>query len=131
MNCPRKSLLRMVLVGVACGSYLLTALPAGADVKVYVANFNARTVTVINPVTNTVINNVSVPHATLGIAATPNGKLVYATEPFHNAVNVISTLTDTLVTTIAVGDPTVNLLGLPSLPTASSPMWRLALGACG
>jgi YVTN family beta-propeller protein len=68
MNCLRKSLLRMVLVGVACGSYLLTALPAGADVKVYIANFNARTVTVINSGTNTVVNNIAVPHATLGIA---------------------------------------------------------------
>jgi YVTN family beta-propeller protein len=94
MNCLRKSLLRMVLVGVACGSYLLTALPAGADVKVYIANFNARTVTVINSGTNTVVNNIAVPHATLGIAASPNGKFVYATEPFHNPLNVISSLTE-------------------------------------
>jgi DNA-directed RNA polymerase specialized sigma24 family protein len=58
MNYLRKSVLRMVLVGVACGSYLLTALPAAADVKVYVASFNARTVTVINPATNTFVNTI-------------------------------------------------------------------------
>jgi YVTN family beta-propeller protein len=77
--------------------------PAGVVVagnRVYVANINANTVTVINPATNAVVATVAVTSSPTVLAASPNGAKVYVAG--NNTVSVIDTATNG-VTNIFVG----------------------------
>jgi YVTN family beta-propeller protein len=80
--------------------------------RVYVANED-KTVSVINATTNTVIAVVNMISVPFGIAVTPDGKNVYVANMgefqenisnFDNSVSVIDTATNTVKTTVEVGE---------------------------
>jgi uncharacterized repeat protein (TIGR02059 family) len=74
--------------------------------KLYVANFSDNTVTVINSAyqLNNVINTIDVGLGPIGVAVTPDGKQVFVVNSGSNTVSVISTLDDTVMATINVGN---------------------------
>jgi YVTN family beta-propeller protein len=57
---------------------------AKAASKVYVANFDANTVSVIDTATNTVIATIPVGTSPRGVAVTPDGSTVYVSNTFSN-----------------------------------------------
>jgi YVTN family beta-propeller protein len=66
--------------------------------KVYVANHNDNTVSVIDAATNTVIGSpITVGNDPYGVAVTPNGRRVYVTNRSSNTVSVIDTATNTVI----------------------------------
>lgn len=73
------------------------------DGKVWVACFSANTVAVFDPVTGTVIAVIPVGAGPNAVRINPAGTFAYVTNSLSNTVTVISTLSFTPVTTIAVG----------------------------
>jgi large repetitive protein len=69
---------------------------------VYIANNGSNTVSVLDAVTDRVVNSVSVPAGPIGVAVTPDGKYAFVTSAVFgsftgNTVSVINTATNTLV----------------------------------
>lgn len=100
---------------------VITTIPVGSfpngvavtpdGTRAYVINENSNSVSVIDTATNTVISDISVagPSVTFhpltypnGVAITPDGTRAYVTVNGQNAVWVIDTATNTVVTTISV-----------------------------
>jgi YVTN family beta-propeller protein len=75
--------------------------------KIYVANYGARTVSVIDTRANTVTATIAVGNFPFGVAVTPDGSKVYVANAGDNDVSVIATATNMLITTIAVGSSPV------------------------
>ncbi len=66
--------------------------------KVYVTNFFANTVSVIDTATNAVVGSpIPVGSQPTGVAATPDGSKVYVANEIGNTVSVIDTVTDTVI----------------------------------
>ena len=72
--------------------------------KVYVANMDSNTVSVIDTATNTVSATVTVGSGPVGVAVSPNGLKVYVANWGSNTVSVINTATNAVTTTVGVGD---------------------------
>jgi YVTN family beta-propeller protein len=68
--------------------------------KVYVANEDDNTVSVIDAATNTVVGTIPVGTIPQGVAVTPDGSKVYVANLIDNTMSVIATATNT-VSTIA------------------------------
>src|SRR5438045_8576841 len=81
----------------------LGAISVQAQIRAYVANLCANTVSVIDTDTNAVIATIPVGPAPFLMAATPDGTRVYVTNRGGNTVSVIDTATNTVVSTIIVG----------------------------
>ena len=82
---------------------------------VYVANYFGNTVSVISTATNSVVATIAVGGSPSGIAVTPNGQYLYvsnltgdgsgsSTDPLASSVSVISTTTNSVVSTIGLYD---------------------------
>jgi YVTN family beta-propeller protein len=79
--------------------------PPRPPIFAYVTNADDNTVSVIDTLTNTVIDTIPVGNGPLGIAITPDGTRAYVTNFFFgNTVSVIDTLTNTVIDTIPVGN---------------------------
>ena len=70
---------------------------------VYITNAGSKSVSVINPSTNTVVATVTVGRNPVHAAVTPNGASAYITNAGANTVSVINTLTNSLAATVTVG----------------------------
>ena len=70
----------------------------------YVTNAWDDTVSVIDTISNTVVDTINVGDYPYGLAITPNNNLVYVVNTSDDTVNVIDTSSNTVVNTIAVGD---------------------------
>jgi YVTN family beta-propeller protein len=75
--------------------------PDGA--RVYVANFNGKTVSVIATAGNSVTATVPVGTFPVGVAVTPDGAHVYVANQSDNNVAVIATASNTVTATVPVG----------------------------
>ncbi|MEM7549737.1 MAG: cadherin domain-containing protein [Bacteroidota bacterium] len=72
----------------------------------YVPNFSDNTVSVIDPVTLSLIETIDVGQGPTGVAVSPDGTSVYITNQTGNSVSVINTTNNTVIATIPVGqDP--------------------------
>ncbi len=71
--------------------------------RVYVANFDSDTVSVIDVSTHTVIATIPVGSRPFGVAVKPDGTRVYVTNYGGNTVSVIDASTHTVIATIPVG----------------------------
>jgi YVTN family beta-propeller protein len=91
---------------VATSTVSAAAAAAGCTGTVYVANFGAGTVSVIDTKTGKVTDSITVGKAPYGIVFSPDGTRAYVTNHFGNTVSVINTKTRTVTATIPVGiDP--------------------------
>ena len=90
------------IINVGDGPTGLAVTPDGSDV--YVANNNDDTVSIIDTLTNTVIDTVTVGSAPWGIAVGAEGKYVYVTNSDADTVTVIQTADRSIVRTYLVGD---------------------------
>ena len=80
-----------------------TAAAASRDgTKVYIANFDSNSVSVIDSATNTV-TNIAVGTFPNAVAVSPNGQLGYVANLGSGSVSVIDTATNTISDTISVG----------------------------
>lgn len=71
--------------------------------RIYVANANENTVSVVDGDTNNVLTTIPVTASPRAMVVTPDGSKVYVTHTDSNFVTVINALTDTVMTTITVG----------------------------
>jgi len=72
--------------------------------RVYVANINSNTISVISTATNTVLTTISVGQSPLGVCFSPDGKRAYVTHITTSSVSVINTSTASVITTVHVGN---------------------------
>ncbi|MFF3086476.1 beta-propeller fold lactonase family protein, partial [Streptomyces nojiriensis] len=72
--------------------------------RVYVTNYGADTVSVINTAMNTVVDTVSVGDAPQGVAVSRDGTRAYVVNAGADTVSVINTAMNTVVDTVSVGD---------------------------
>jgi YVTN family beta-propeller protein len=79
------------------------ASAALAQTRGYVANSNSDNVSVIDPVTNTVVATIPVGILPRSVAVTPNGAFAYVPNAASSNVSVISAATNTVVATVPVG----------------------------
>jgi YVTN family beta-propeller protein len=87
----------------SCFPTIPAVTPNGA--RVYVTNSFHNTVTVIDTLTNTVIDTITVGQSPSGIAITPDGTRAYVASR-NRTISVIDTSTNTVIATIAAnGDP--------------------------
>lgn len=91
-----------VFEGVASNSsmYYVDYIPVR---DVFVADGGSGLVSVINPLTNALVSNISVSKNPLGLSVTPDGKLVYVTNHGSSNISVINTSDNTVVANISVG----------------------------
>ncbi|AKB27136.1 40-residue YVTN family beta-propeller repeat [Methanosarcina siciliae T4/M] len=81
----------------------ITFNPAGT--RVYVTKQRDNTdISVINTATNTLMAPVIVEPSTYGIAFTPDGEKIYATNTFNNTIYAIDAATNKVTANISVGD---------------------------
>ncbi|MFF3684430.1 beta-propeller fold lactonase family protein, partial [Streptomyces sp. NPDC002187] len=81
--------------------------------RVYVANGNDATVSVIDTATNTVTTTIPVGSGPTGVAVTPDGTRVYVANGNDATVSVIDTATNTVTTTIPVGNVPIGVAVTP------------------
>ena len=74
--------------------------------KIYLANANSDTMSVINQASNTVTATITVGADPFGVALNPNGQYAYVANLGDNSVSVISTATNTVAATVEVGSQT-------------------------
>ena len=79
----------------------LAVAPSGR--RLYVANRNSDSVSVIDTSSNTVVATVNVGAFPVDVALSPNGKRLYVTNFFDNSVSVVDTAINAVVSTIDVG----------------------------
>jgi YVTN family beta-propeller protein len=70
--------------------------------KVYVANFDSNTVSVIDTATNTVTDTILSVSQPVSVAVNPQGTKIYVSN-VNGTVSVIDTVTNTVIATISVG----------------------------
>lgn len=69
----------------------------------YIANSGSNSVSVIDSVTNTVINTIKVGVRPMNVAVSPDGRHAYITNSGSDSVSVIDTVTNAVINTINVG----------------------------
>jgi YVTN family beta-propeller protein len=94
---------------------LLTALAVAAGslfgsrqslaFNAYITNQGSNTVSVIDTVTDTVVDTIQVASGPFSVAVLPDGSKAYITSPGSNTVSVIDTATNKVTTTVAVTSP--------------------------
>jgi YVTN family beta-propeller protein len=83
-----------------------TAVAVTPDGKyVYITSQGNSGVTVIDTVSNTIVNTILVGSIPSGVAVTPDGRHVYVTNQGSNSVSVIETASNTVVATVPVPGP--------------------------
>ena len=75
----------------------------------YIPNSNSNTISVINPLTNSVVASIPVGSFPFGACVTPDGKSVYVTNQNSNNVSVINTANNTVIATVGVGNYPENI----------------------
>ena len=105
---------RLDSISVGNGPRGVAVTPNGS--YVYVANWGADTVSVIQTADNTLLDSISVGHEPWGVAVTPNGSYVYVANWGADTVSVIRTSDNTVVDSISVG---VNPYGVAVTPNGS------------
>ena len=90
------------------GLFILTigTRPARAQAFAYVTNVNGQDVSVINTVTNTVVDTIIVGSNPVDVAITPDGAFAYVPNSGSGTVSVIDIATNTVVATVGVGSAT-------------------------
>jgi YVTN family beta-propeller protein len=71
--------------------------------EVYITNEGSKTVSVINPSSNTVVDTVKVGPNPVDAALTPDGTKAYITDAGADTVSVIDSVTNSLAATVRVG----------------------------
>ncbi len=100
-------------------AWIAATAQAQCDNHAYIANANNGTVSVIDTVTGTVIDTITVGTFPAAIAISPNRRTVYVGNNTTNNISVIDTITNTVRTTI----PAITVpRGLTLLPDASE-LW--------
>lgn len=82
--------------------------------KVYVANQDSNTVSVIDTASHIVIATIPVGDSPCGLAITPDGTEVYVTNQVDDNVSVINTATNSVVATIPVGSDPIPIAITPN-----------------
>ena len=95
-----------------------TGICVGSNETVYVTNTLDNTITIFNPLG--VIATVAVGTSPFGISITPDGNSVYVVNQFSNNVSIINTTTNTVVSTIAVGNAPYSFGNFITTVTSSS-----------
>jgi gliding motility-associated-like protein len=72
--------------------------------KLYVANSNSQSVSVVNLATNTVVSDISVGSVPYGMCVSPDGSKLYVANNASNNISIVN-LADNSVTTIPIGGP--------------------------
>ena len=72
--------------------------------RIYVANFNDNTVSVINGATNAVIDTIPVGINPAGVAVNPLTNRIYVANRNSDDVSVIDGITNTVIATVPAGD---------------------------
>jgi len=87
------------------GLFILTigTRPARAQAFAYVTNVNGQDVSVINTVTNTVVDTIIVGSNPVDVAITPDGAFAYVVNNSSGTVSVIATTSNTVIATVGVG----------------------------
>jgi len=85
----------------------VTVTPDGG--RIYVSNFAAGTVVVIDTVTNTIIATVVVGSGPRHLNITPDGSRIYVPNFSSSTVSVISTATNAVIATVPVGSSPVGI----------------------
>ena len=80
----------------------ITATPLSAGFA-YIANTGSNAVSVINTITNKVVNVIAVGTQPYGVSVSPDSKLVYITNEVSNNLSVVNTATNSVIATIPVG----------------------------
>ena len=96
------------------GSVTVGQNPFGLDVtpdgkKLYVANNNSATVSVVDTVKREVISTIQVGLSPLRVAVTPDGSKVFVTNKASNTVSIIDTNSDILISNLPVGKEPVGV----------------------
>jgi len=73
------------------------------NADIYVTNNHDVTVSVIDPVSNTIIGSITVGSQPISIAITPNGRIAYVVNNQSNNVSTIDLSTNMVIATIPVG----------------------------
>lgn len=94
----RQHLVWITLVAVQ----LVTRPAVAARLSAYVTNFDGDSVSVIDVATQRVTATIPVGSGPIGVAATPDGRLVYVANFLSNSVSVLRATTNTLADTIAI-----------------------------
>jgi YVTN family beta-propeller protein len=93
------------------GGHGIAVTPSGAFV--YVTDYSANTVKVINAATNTVATTINVDPGPTAVAISPNGATAYVAHYGGTTVKAISTATNSVVATITVGTQPIHLVLKP------------------
>src|ERR1700730_9824438 len=88
--------------------WLLLAMPLAArTIRIYVSNRNARVVSVIDPVTDKVVQTIEDIEVPRWIDFSPDGKRVYVTNEGEEVIDVVDQKTGKIIKKVAVsGHPT-------------------------
>jgi YVTN family beta-propeller protein len=84
--------------------------------RIYVANFNDDTVSVVDTTSDAVIATPIVIGSPNGIVASPDGNFVYVTAYNADAVRVIDTTTNTVVTSVGTASLPISAVNLRRQP---------------
>ncbi|MGA6924561.1 MAG: beta-propeller fold lactonase family protein [Desulfosarcina sp.] len=90
------------VINVGDGPVGVAVVPEGS--RVYVANSDDDTVSIIDTQTDTVVDTLNVGNSPWGVAVGDNGQYVYVTNSFSDTVTVIRTSDNTIFRTFTVGD---------------------------
>ncbi|MBN2284739.1 MAG: YncE family protein [Deltaproteobacteria bacterium] len=91
--------------------YGIAVKPNGT--RLYVANVYDKTLSVINPISNTVIDTIALGNGPYDVSITYDGRYVCVTNSDDNTVSVISTATNLVAGTIPVGQWPHGLAAMP------------------
>lgn len=102
--------MRLTTIQKCCGLWLALAMPLGAsEVRIYVTNTAGDTVSVIDPITNKVvqvIEGIEMPH---GVSPSPDGSRVYVSNESENVVDVVDRVTGKIIKKVPTSDHPHNL----------------------
>ncbi|MBI2266365.1 MAG: beta-propeller fold lactonase family protein [Armatimonadetes bacterium] len=104
--------------GQVAGTYLVQAMPMGLAVtpdgrKLFVANFNSASVTVIDTASRTIVETIRVGLSPSRIAIRPNGATAYVTNRNSNSISVIDVNSNRRIGDIPVGQGPVGIAVTP------------------
>ena len=76
---------------------------AVTNTRAYVANYDAKTISVIDTINRAVVTTIDLGHAPISVAVTPGGKKIYVAEYTTNVITVIDGTTNQLLAPIDFG----------------------------
>ncbi len=82
---------------------VFAATNAYASPFAYIANNDSSDVSILDTVTNTVVDTIPLPGRARGAVLSPDGSKLYVTLQVNDSVAVVNTLTNTVITTIPIG----------------------------